>query len=55
MDLMTFKQSIKMFGRLRNYTSGSIKVSGQLPTYPSPRLTLILTSHFEQNDGLGKG
>ena len=26
-----------------------------LPTYPSPKLTLTLTSHLEQNDGLGEG
>ena len=26
-----------------------------LPTYPSPKLTLTLTSHFRQNDGLGEG
>ena len=25
------------------------------PTYPSPNLTLTLTSHFGQNDGLGEG
>ena len=33
----------------------SIKVSGKLPTYPSPKLTLTLTSHLRQNDGLGEG
>ena len=27
----------------------------QLPTYPSPKLTLTLTSHLGQNDGLGEG
>ena len=31
------------------------KVSGKLPTYPSPKLTLTLNSHFGQNDGLGEG
>ena len=34
------------------YQVGSIKVSGKLPTYPSPKLTLTLTPHFGQNDGL---
>ena len=32
---------------------GSIKVSGKLPTYPSPKSTLTLTSHLGQNVGLG--
>ena len=32
-----------------------LKVSGQLPTYPSPKLTLTLTSHLGQNVGLGEG
>ena len=35
--------------------SGSLYVSGKLPTYPSPRPTLTLTSHLEKNVGLGKG
>ena len=26
-----------------------------VPTYPSPKLTLIVISHLGQNDGLGKG
>ena len=33
----------------------SIQVCGKLPTYPSPKLTLTLTSHLGQNDGLGEG
>ena len=37
------------------YLIGSVKVSGKLPTYPSPNPTLILTSHFGQNVGLGEG
>ena len=28
---------------------------GKLPTYPSPKLTLTLTCHLGQNDGLGEG
>ena len=34
---------------------GSLYVSGKLPTYPSPKPTLTLTSHLGQNDGLGEG
>ena len=34
---------------------GSLYVSGKLPTYPSPKPTLTLTSHFGQNVGLGEG
>ena len=34
---------------------GSVYVSGKLTTHPSPNLTLTLTSHFEQNVGLGEG
>ena len=30
-------------------------VSGKLPTYPSPKPTLTLTSHLGQNVGLGEG
>ena len=33
----------------------SIKVSGKLPTYPSPKSTLTLTSHLGQNVELGEG
>ena len=29
--------------------------SGKLPTYPSPKPTLTLTSHLGQNVGLRKG
>ena len=29
--------------------------TGELPTYPSPKPTLILTSHLGQNVGLGEG
>ena len=32
----------------------SLYVSGKLPTYPSPTPTLTLTSHLEQNVGLGE-
>ena len=34
---------------------GSIQVSEKLPTYPSPKSTLTLTSHLGQNVGLGEG
>ena len=33
----------------------SFCVSGKLPTYPSPKPTLTLTSHLGQNAGLGEG
>ena len=35
--------------------SGLISVSGKLPTYPSPKPTLTLTSHLGQNVGFGEG
>ena len=31
------------------------KFLGKLLTYPSPKLTVTLTSHLGQNDGLGEG
>jgi len=34
---------------------GSLYLSGKLPTYPSPKPTLTLTSHLGQNVGLGEG
>ena len=34
---------------------GSFNLSGKLPTYPSPKPTLILTSHLRQIVGLGEG
>ena len=34
---------------------GSFNLSGKLPTYPSPKPTLILTSHLRQNVGLEEG
>ena len=33
----------------------SLWVSGKLPTFPSPKPTLTLTSHLGQNVGLGEG
>ena len=33
----------------------SIQVSEKMPTYPSPKPTLTLTSHLGQNVGLGEG
>ena len=32
-----------------------ISEAGKLPTHPFPKLTLTLTSHLGQNDGLGEG
>ena len=34
---------------------GSLHVSRKLPTYPSPKPTITLTSHLGQNVGLGEG
>ena len=36
-------------------SSALIWVSGKLPTYPSPKPTLTLTSHLGQNVGFGEG
>ena len=33
---------------------GSLYISGKLPTDPSPKPTLTLTSHLAQNVSLGK-
>ena len=33
----------------------SLYVSGKVPTYPSPKPTLTLSSHLWQNVGLGEG
>ena len=44
--------------RLRECPLGELStlyVSGRLPTYPSPKQTFTLTSHLEQNVGLGEG
>ena len=38
-----------------NSTVGSIKVSGILPTYPSPKPISAIASHLGQNVGLGEG
>ena len=35
--------------------TGSIQVSGKLPTYPSLKPTLTLTSHLGKTVGLGEG
>ena len=42
------------FLMLPAYTA-SLYVSGKLPTYPSPKLTLTLTAHLGQNICLGEG
>ena len=39
----------------RHTKVGSLYVTGKLPTYPSPKLKLTLTSHLGQNVGLGEG
>ena len=42
-------------GLLINVTFGLFYVSGKLPTYPSPKPILSLTSHLRSNVGLGEG
>ena len=39
----------------QNSNQRSIYVSWKLPTYPSHKPTLTLTSHLGQNVGLGQG
>ena len=39
----------------RHTKVGSLYVTGKLPTFPSPKRTLTLTSHLGQNVGLGEG
>ena len=41
------------FGAGANF--GSLYVSGKLPTYPSPKPTLTLSSYLGQNVGLAEG
>ena len=51
---LVFQQ--KMLSTLKLNTKGIINTFlGKLPTYPSPKPTLTLTSHLGQNVGLGKG
>ena len=38
-----------------DYVLGSLRVSAKLPTYPSPKPTLSLTSHLGQNVALKEG
>ena len=40
--------------RLYGEKLGSLYISGKLPTCPSPKPTLTLTSHLGQNVGLGE-
>ena len=49
------KSSVYFTCFLAYYNFRSIQVSGKLPTYPSPKPTLSLSSHLEQNVGLGEG
>ena len=41
--------------RPQNQDTTALHVSGKLPTYPSLKPTLTLTSHLGQNVGLGEG
>ena len=51
LSLMAFK---RLFG-CRPAKRILLDVSGKLPTYPSPRPILTITSHLGQNVGLGEG
>ena len=53
-DAFNFNWS-KLWCKVNPSKVGSLYISGKLPTYPSPYLTLILTSHLGQNDDLGEG
>ena len=56
---------VQIFERTKTYTDstfvymgpvdGSLYLSGKLPTHPSPKPALTLTSHLGQNVGLGEG
>ena len=49
--------STLILGKAKNYQkfSDRYNVSGKLPTYPSPKPKLTLTSHLEQTVDLGEG
>ena len=57
---LALKQGINVISKLFHIfgyarISGSIQVSRNLPTYPSPKPTLTLTSRLGQNVSLGEG
>ena len=52
---MPITSSSMVSGLLINVTFGLFYVSGKLPTYPSPKPILSLTSHLGQNFGFGEG
>ena len=62
-NMKTQKTTIKFFFNMNSFAVhvcrhtkvGSLNVTRELPTYPSPKLTLTLTSHLGQNVGLGEG
>ena len=51
---LSSQEGLRMSLFSRGY-SESLYVSGKLPTYPSPKPTLTLTSHLEQNVALREG
>ena len=51
-ELLLWDTSIQRTPLFRGH---KISVSGNLPTYLSPKLILTLTSHLGKNDGLGEG
>ena len=53
-----YKNEIRFFFKYFPWTLLGVKgldVSGKLPSYPSPKPTLTLTSHLGQNVGLREG
>ena len=52
---MPITSSSMVSGLLINVTFGLLHVFGKLPTYPSPKPILTLTSHSGQNVRLGEG
>ena len=53
--LVSYNLGSSWVNSLKCEISGTIYVSGKLPTYPSLKPTLILTAHLGQNVGLGEG
>ena len=53
-DFFKRRMSVEVHEEMSN-GFGSFYLSEKLPTYRSPKPTLILTSHLTQNVGLGEG
>ena len=53
-DAYFFSKKEKKISVFKNIRT-RVNEARELPTYPSPKLTLTLTSHLGQNDGLVEG